>query len=148
MPFFGGAELTVRPGVANAGLGECAQTSMDHDDDEVLAFVRTSIISVSALELLLLLRDGRPRKIGELVRELRSSELAVARGLASLQNSHLVKHEGSGCYTYGPDSSALERNADAVAQLYAAKPLSVIGAIFDAPEEKLRIFAKSFRLKE
>ncbi len=60
---------------------------MNDDDDEVLAFVRTSIISVTALELLLLLRDGRPRKIGELVRELRSSEVAVVRGLASLQNS-------------------------------------------------------------
>jgi hypothetical protein len=32
--------------------------------------------------------------------------------------------------------------------LYAAKPLAVINAIATAPNEKLRIFADAFRLKD
>jgi len=35
-----------------------------------------------------------------------------------------------------------------VQALYVAKPLAVINAIVTAPNEKLRNFAESFRLKE
>ena len=44
---------------------------MNFDEEEVLAYTRSAIISVTALELLLLLKGGRGGAVGDMVRELR-----------------------------------------------------------------------------
>ena len=43
---------------------------MNFDEEEVLAYTRSAIISVTALELLLLLKGGRGGAVGDMVREL------------------------------------------------------------------------------
>ncbi len=62
-------------------------------DDDTVAFVRTAISSVCALELLILLRRERQRCFGadQLVRELRSSQLAVAQAIEHLTKSGLIE---------------------------------------------------------
>jgi hypothetical protein len=118
-------------------------------DEEVLAFVQASIPSVWALELLLLLRRD-PKKewhVDALVRELRSTATVVQDSLPALQSAGLVVGE-EGVYRYQPASPALDAIVSETAKVYAIKPTAVIRAIVTAPNDKLRVFANSFRLKE
>ena len=118
-------------------------------EEEIYAFVRDSIGSVWALELLLLLRRGDDRvwSSAELVRELRSSDTAVADCLTRLVSMRIVTSTDAG-YRYQPSSSQTAYAIDELQKLYAAKPISVMKAIMTAPNEKLRIFSNAFRLKD
>jgi hypothetical protein len=120
------------------------------NEDDVLAFVAATIKSVWALELLLLMRrqPDRDWEAGGLVRELRASTVAVRDALTGLRNSGLVTTDDSGLFRYRPASEQLDAFAAEAESLYRSKPLSVINAIATAPNEKLRIFAEAFRLKE
>lgn len=118
-------------------------------EDEVLAFVQTSIKSVWALEVLLLLRRERQRawSTQDLVLELRSSEAAVTEALSGLRALGAVAAEPAG-FRYQPSSAELDRVCGSIEQLYATKPLAVAKAIMSAPSDKLRLFADSFKLKD
>ena len=118
-------------------------------EEEIYAFVRTSIGSVWALELLLFLRraDDRAWTPAELVRELRSSDTAVAGCLGRLVDLGIISRSDAG-YQYRPSSSQIATAVDELQRLYAAKPISVMKAIMTAPNEKLRIFSDAFRLKD
>jgi hypothetical protein len=119
-------------------------------DEEVLAFLTASIRSIWTLELLLLLRRQRERawQAGVLVQELRASANVVQLGLASLAGAGFVAVDEQGGTQYQPLSPQLEALADAVAALYATRPVTVINAIAAPSDDKLRIFSESFRLKE
>ena len=118
-------------------------------EEEVYAFVRQSIGSVWTLELLLLLQRNNARvwQADELVRELRSSQTIVDEGLARLRAAGLLS-ESDGGYIYRPASPDLQRLADDLQRIYAAKPISVVKAIMTAPNDKLRIFSDAFKLKD
>ena len=117
---------------------------------EILSFVRSSIGSVWALEMLLLV-GGRPERVwrrDELVRELRSSPAAVAGAALVLERAGLVANDGERGCRYRPASPELDHIGQLVRKIYAAKPATVIGAIFDSPDDKLRAFAAAFKFKE
>jgi hypothetical protein len=116
---------------------------------EILAFVRTSIGSVWALEMLLLV-GGQPERtwqVDELVRELRSSPAAVVGAAALLERAGLIARAGEG-WRYQPASPALNYTGEMVRKVYAVKPATVIGAIFESSSGKLRSFAEAFKFKE
>lgn len=119
-------------------------------ESEVLGFVSATVKSIWALELLLLMRRtaDRPWTAHQLVRELRASTLVVHEALSGLRNAGLVAADEAGLFCYRPASEHLAAFVDETESLYLAKPLSVINAIAAAPNEKLRIFAEAFRLKE
>ncbi len=119
-------------------------------EDEVLAFIQRSIKSVWALELLLLLRRERDRAwpTAELVRELRSSDAAVTEAAAGLKSAGFLTTEGGELVRYWPASPELDRIAGEIETIYAAKPIAVVKGIMSAPNEKLRIFADAFKLKD
>lgn len=119
-------------------------------DDDVLSLVRTLIKSVWGLEVLLLLRRDSQRSwaLDEMVRELRSSEMAVGEGLSTLQSAGFIAVDGESRYRYQPASVDLDRISARVEALYATKPLAVAKAIMTAPNDKLRIFADAFKMKD
>jgi DNA-binding IclR family transcriptional regulator len=121
----------------------------DFSDDELLLFARAAVGSVSALELLILLRRGQPRpySMDELVRELRSSPLAMTHGLDHLIEFGLVERLPDG-FRYRREAAELDVMCERLEQEYARKPVAIIRAILDAPNEKLRQFADAFRLSE
>jgi hypothetical protein len=123
---------------------------LDTSEEESLAFVRTALNSVWTLEVMLLLRRQRSRawSIDDLVRELRSSRFAIDAAVAALQKTGLVSRSSDGLCQFWPTSPELEQAAAGVERLYAAKPMAVVRAIAEANEEKLRLFARAFRLKE
>ncbi len=117
-------------------------------DDDATAFARVAIGSISALELLVLLRR-RPQQcyqLVELVRELRSSELAVGQALDHLIKFGLVTGAPDSGYGYQQGSAQLDAICERVEAVYARKPVSLIRALLDTPDEKLRQFADAFRL--
>jgi biotin operon repressor len=120
------------------------------DDGSALAFVRAAIGSLCALELLILLRRDRRRvyRSDQLVRELRSSQLAVAQAIDNLTKLGLVEEVPDAGYRYREGPPHLEAICEQVESDYARRPVTVIRAIMEAPDEKLRILADAFRLSE
>lgn len=116
-------------------------------EDDIVAFVQGAISSVCALELLLLLRREPQRSLtlDRVVRELRSSELAITQALDHLTASGLIEKTEEG-YRYQQSSMQLDTVCDRLGSLYARKPVKIINAILKAPDEKLRTFANAFRL--
>jgi hypothetical protein len=117
---------------------------------DILDFVRTSIGSVWALEMLLVV-GGRPERAwqtDELVRELRSSPAAVAGAALLLERAGLLAREGECGCRYRPASPELDHIGELVRKIYAAKPATVIGAIFEMPDDKLRTFAEAFKFSK
>jgi len=119
-------------------------------EEAVFRFLSGSIRSVWALELLVLLRRGRARSWDPdgLVRELRGSQFVVSEAIHNLKHAGLVAQDAEGLTRYQPATAELDDICDAIEALYAAKPMAVIKAIANAPNEKLRIFSDAFKLKD
>jgi len=137
-------------GRGGAGTGGVRVAREDHSDDDVLSFARAAIGSVSALELLILLRRSQPRhyRIDELVRELRSSRIAVMHGLDHLTRFGLVDRVPDDGFRYRQGSAELDAMCERLELQYARKPVAIVRAMLDTPDEKLRRFADAFRLSE
>lgn len=128
---------------------------MDLSDD-ALTLLRSSVRSVWALELLLLLRRDPERSWSAeaLIRELRGSAVVVEEALASLTAAGLVIDSGGGgssgsggVYGYRPAAPVLDQWVQEIVDAYALRPSAVIRQIFSAPGSKVQIFADSFRFR-
>jgi len=117
-------------------------------DAGLLNFIRASIKSTWALELLLLMQRQSPRAFHpeELVRALRGTNTLVNTCLEQLLASGLVVREEDGTWRYAPASPALEELVVQLEGAYAEKPVSVINAIVASPNERLKSFADAFKL--
>jgi DNA-binding HxlR family transcriptional regulator len=117
-------------------------------EEDVLNFAASSIASIWALELLLLVRqDRRAWTSAELMRQLRGSDAVLTQCLHRLQNLGLVSEE-AGSYLYKPGSLQIDVLANELENLYRLKPVTVISAIANAPQRKLQILSDAFRLKK
>lgn len=118
-------------------------------DPDLLAFIRASVPSVWALELLLLIKqDGtRAWAVDSLVQEMRASTPAVTQGLAAFEGAGLVQHDEAGVYRYAPAGSAVAALADQLEAAYRERPGAVVKAILSSPNEKLQSFADAFRFR-
>jgi len=119
-------------------------------EDDALAFAAAAIGSVWALEVLLFLKRGGHQcwRSAELIRELRSSETAIADALAKLRAAGLVDVPADGRWQYRPVSGQLGQVVAVLETLYQAKPASVIRALVAAPDSKLRLLSDAFRIKD
>lgn len=115
---------------------------------DILNLIRAAITSVWTLEVLLLV-SGTPRQEweeAELVRELRASPMIVREGLASLIAVGAVARDGRGRLAYAA-SGDLDGAVRQLADAFQDRPMTVIKAISEAPDERIRTFADAFRLK-
>ena len=106
-------------------------------DDDVLSFIRSTIKSVWALELLLFLRRHRERAwtAEELVRELRSSRFVVSEIMTTFSAAGLIVNESDAVYRYAPAALELDRLAERLEKTYAERPMAVVKAIVTAPND-------------
>jgi hypothetical protein len=120
------------------------------EEEEILRFVSATVKSIWALELLLMMRRHRARawRTEELVTELRASTVVAREALANLAAAGFIATDETGLFRYQPASEQLDGFVESTQGLYSRKPLAIINAIAAAPNEKLRIFAEAFRLKE
>jgi hypothetical protein len=116
-------------------------------DLDLLAFIRRSIPSVWALDVLLLVRSPPPRSwsAGELVGELRASDTLVMGVLEGLQREGLVARDEDDRFRFAPAAELLEELTVALAKAYAERPVAVINAIVST-DAKLQNLADAFRL--
>jgi hypothetical protein len=124
---------------------------VENDTDseaEILSFVRGAISSICALELLILLRRERAKiwRTDDLVRELRSSSLAVTQALGRLSQTGLVEEVPDLGYRYRQGAAHFDAICQRLETEYARRPVTIVRAILEAPNEKLRILADAFRL--
>jgi len=119
-------------------------------EDEVLRFAAGMFKSVWALELLLTLRRGRDRSwlSGELIKELRSSQVVIVEALSNLVVAGLVVEEEGARFRYHAGSPAIDEMVAEVEKLYATKPTVVMREIVTTPNLKLKILSDAFRIKE
>jgi DNA-binding IclR family transcriptional regulator len=109
-------------------------------EDEVIAFIRQSLGSVYAIEVLLLVMRHTDRRwlAADLVRELRSSPTAVAEALGRLVQAGLVSESPEERFTFAPASERLAQTAGEIQKLYATAPISVMTAVVATPDRKRR----------
>lgn len=115
----------------------------------MLAFVRTAIGSVWALELLLLLRKTADQAWADraLIGSLRANARVVNESLAGLTAKGLVTLDDNGRYRYRPASATLAAAVESLAELYGRKPMTVTNAILSSRNDKIHIFADAFRFR-
>ena len=117
-------------------------------EEQVFSFASSTIRSVWALELLLLLHKTRGQfwRARDLVRELRSSDAVIAPCLDALRSAGLAAEQDGG-WRYAPATAELDAVTGELAKIYATKPMALAKAIMRAPNEKLTIFSDAFKLK-
>lgn len=117
--------------------------------DHIAAFLRATIKSVWALDLLVLMKNAPDRgwTVSSLNDRLRASTSLVEEILAAFTRQGLVT-EADGSYRYAPASAEIEALASELGRLYGERPLAVIKEIVSAPNEKIHSFVDAFRLKK
>jgi hypothetical protein len=117
-------------------------------NQELLDFIRDTIRSVWALEILLVLRRD-PAQVWtaqQIVDDLRASLPLVTSNLEVFETAGLALREGEG-FRYAPASPWLESLCGELASAYRERPVTVINAIVSSSGDNLRALADAFRLK-
>lgn len=119
-------------------------------EPQLLAFIRSSIPSIWALELLLLLRRAAPGYLSheELVHHLRATPTLIQRLLQRLSQAGLVARNEDGAYRFQCANAETEALCDALALAADERPIALRDAIIAAPNDKLRDLADAFRFKD
>lgn len=115
--------------------------------DRVRSLVGEHIVSVEQLEVLLLLHQHRDRdwSATQVNDEIKSSVSSVRERLANLESRGFLRRQGD-MYRY----DAANINDAAVGELattYSQRRFTIIEMIFSKPLEKLRGFARAFRIR-
>lgn len=121
---------------------------MSDADEDVLRFIAASLPSVWALELVLMLkRERRQWRHGELVATLRASDVVVTKALEALLAAGLASIGQDGAI-YCPVNRQTEQLVELAEQLYRARPNAVRRAIVVANRSSAAAFADAFRLRK
>jgi hypothetical protein len=117
-------------------------------DPNLLSFVRASIPSIWALELLLLMRRAAPGRLTreEIVQHLRATPTLIDRLIERFKESGLVVEDEHGARFECTDP-AISSMCEALALAAEERPIALRDAIISAPNEKLRDLADAFRFK-
>jgi hypothetical protein len=120
------------------------------NEEEVLAFVHTKLGSVWALELLIFLKSNPEKsfRLDELVLQLRSSSMAMAQALTRLKGNGFTEETPGGTYRFAPRSPGHLDMAIAIERISFEKPMTLIKAIAETPNEKLRSFSDAFKIRD
>mgnify|MGYP001559559089 CR=1 FL=1 len=115
-------------------------------------FILSVIDSLGQLEVLLLLRahPDRTWNAKEVSDELRTNPAAATGHLESLFHHGLLFYsdQPAPLYRYQPQSGAMTKAVDVVAQAYRDDRLRVISLIYSKPIDRLRIFADAFKIRK
>jgi hypothetical protein len=121
--------------------------------DEFCRFLQTTVPTVDAAELLLLLQRDASRgwSSAEIVTALRPAGLTeadVARYADTFQARGLVAQGADKRIQFHPGSDELADYARTLAQAYSERPVTLIRVIYALRDSKIRSFADAFRLKK
>jgi hypothetical protein len=117
---------------------------------DLLEFLRRSLHSVWALELLLLMRKNAERTYSpdELATDLRASLAVVLSILPQFAADGLVAEPERGRFAYRPADPVLAEKVDRLAVLYRESPVALVREIALAPNPKIQGFADAFKFRK
>lgn len=118
--------------------------------ERIRAFLRTTIKSVWALDLLVLMKNAPERgwTIAALNDDLRATPSLVEEILNGFVRNSLVVVNPDGTFSYAPAAAETDAIASELVRLYAERPVAIIKEILSAPNEKIHSFVDAFRLKK
>jgi hypothetical protein len=116
------------------------------DDVEFITFIRESVRSVWAMELLLLFHRNPDRhwQPGELVHELRANAALVNDNLAIFQRNGLVVCAEEG-WVFAPANEKLLELTGRLAQAFRERPVATMTLVTRA--DPLKSFSDAFKLR-
>lgn len=123
---------------------------MDNDiSPSIWDFISQHIVSVSELEVLLFLLEGKDREwtAGEINQRLRNEESSIAKWLEALVALGLAAQAGHR-FKFAPASEDLEKKVMGVAEAYRERRIKVIELIFSKPNGNLINFVHAFELRK
>lgn len=120
--------------------------------DEFCRFLQTTVPSVDAAELLLLLARDPARwwAAGEIVAALKPAPLTeadVSRYLEGFQAQGLIAAGPDKRVQYRPGTGELGGYVATLAQAYSERPVTLIRVIYALRDGKIRSFADAFKLR-
>ena len=121
--------------------------------EPVRRLIADHVESVSQLEVLLLLQEGRDElwTSGEVARRLKTAPEIAEASLAKFARAGIAAVEvdqgGEACFAYRPATPALRSAVDGLAEKYATHKTTVISLIFSTPSDSIQDFADAFRIR-
>ena len=85
--------------------------------------------------------------LDEAARELRGTEMLVAKCVPQLETAGLIVHEGE-AVKFAPASPALQELSALLEMEYRERPVAVVDAIVRGESDRLRTLSDAFRFKE
>lgn len=118
--------------------------------ESALRFVRGTIKSVWALELLLLMkrRSETIWTVEALTAELRGSVGLVNDLVAAFEHAGLIERASGNAVRYRPQRPEFHDLVCELERVHAERPLTLIKEIVSQPNDKIQSFAEAFRLKK
>lgn len=119
-----------------------------HISEELRRFIKDKIRTVLRLEVLLLLRDQRPRSVnaGEIAHELGFETEATQEQLTALEAAGLATQTDESRYQYHPINTKLGSTVDQLAIAYSKQRVPILSVILAHNSERPRLFAEAFRI--
>lgn len=119
-------------------------------DRDIEDFIGDSFTSVWDVELLsaLLGRPGQKASAGDLVEQMRASELVVARGIDALVAAGIATLGADGTLAFQPVNESVAECARAACDFYGRFPGRVRRMIVARQAPGLNAFAAAFRLRK
>ena len=127
---------------------------MTTDDipEHVRRFITEYIDSVEQLRVLLLLFENPDRRwsVGQITRELRSSDGSITKRIEDLHERGLLARDPAepDLHTFEHVQEDLRATVRDLAEANASRPYRVIELIYARPNEALRAFADAFKIKK
>lgn len=118
---------------------------------EVRELVRRRVTTMDHVEVLMRLHetDGKPLTEAEVRTASRLEPAVVARALADLVTTGLVRHDpASANYAFDPKSAEDRRTVDALSVLYHQRPVTLVKLVYEQPPAPVKSFADAFRLRD
>lgn len=118
-------------------------------DRDLTKFIRSSIGSIWALELLLYLRAnaGRSWTFDDLIKELRSSRAAILEAAMDLVRAGLAVEQNAQL-RYAPASADLDQLAQSLVRAYMTRPVAIVKHIAYLPEKREQASTAGVRTKD
>lgn len=119
-------------------------------DPELISFVRRSLRSIWALEVLLFVRRHSPQSVrcDTIVRELRATPVLVRRLVEQLTAEHLVVPESDEAVHFHASTPELERLCELLDAASRDRPIALREAIIGSQDAKLKNFSDAFRFTD
>ncbi len=121
--------------------------------DDVRRLIETSIPTLEALEIMLLLardpgREWQASAIPRLLVPARTTETQVQEYLVVLAEHGIVTVGAEGRFVYAPRSDELTRAVEGLIVAYHQRPVTLIRAVYASADlRKVQSFADAFRLR-